>query len=448
MHLALVDACLRGNVSHVYEIIGRPGVKCTESDVQGLFLYHRIVLRYGEAPASLREKLHACARALLRLGLPVDLADSLGLTALHYAAARGFPELVRLFLNFGANVRAVDLSGKPPLFSCTDARTLEELLPRHGNLDENFFGMTALAHAAQLKRLGVAEALIRHGADPNAPTIHGRVPLHFAAANGDYAFVHLLLLHGAVPDVADFMLNTPAHEAARAGCVKTSSILYFRSPELTRARNTNGCQPHHSAIAMDKHEWLMHFHRIDPHVRRSKNVLHSIEFVSEGCIRALFEAGEMRGKEAEMMEYAVKKQRETAGAVLVDCGVPPPLGKRFAEHAARRKLEELRAPNEAVEKARHTALAAARVAEEGRARAFEIVGYNAHSVVAWNHAMPRTKLLPLNSGHYASALALGKWQRLQEEALQAQRDYEEKQRRHGEELRGFEAWEKTIENAL
>ena len=56
-------------------------------------------------------------RALLKQGADVNAAQGDGMTALHWAASNGDPELAQMLLYAGANVRATTrINGYTPLF--------------------------------------------------------------------------------------------------------------------------------------------------------------------------------------------------------------------------------------------------------------------------------------------------------------------------------------------
>ena len=114
-------------------------------------------------------------RALLQRGEDVDAAHGDGMTALHWAAENGSPELARLLLDAGA---AVD-----PLTRLND--------------------YTPLHLAARSAHTRVVDALLAAGADVRARTSTGVTPLHLAAGAGDARSVEALLEGGAEVDVRE-----------------------------------------------------------------------------------------------------------------------------------------------------------------------------------------------------------------------------------------------------
>ncbi len=129
-------------------------------------------VRYGRAEE---------VRRFLTAGAPVDAADPLGMTALHWSVYSGRLAIAALLIDHGADVRARDASGETPLH-CAAARRGADL----------------------------AALLIRRGADVNAADVAGQTPLHYAAIwNGETETSALLIAQGAVVNVADKAGDTP-----------------------------------------------------------------------------------------------------------------------------------------------------------------------------------------------------------------------------------------------
>lgn len=111
---------------------------------------------------------------LLDRGLPVDLGDSGGHTALVMACNSGRIDNARILLERGANVNNTNRIGRTPLFStrlnCVD------LLLKHGanpNIQDTY-GCTALHQEANHK---IVDLLLQGGANANARNNRGETPL-------------------------------------------------------------------------------------------------------------------------------------------------------------------------------------------------------------------------------------------------------------------------------
>src|SRR5262245_28453543 len=96
------------------------------------------------ADAAMRED-HDAVRTMLRRGVDVNVAEGDGMTALHWAAAKGDAALAKLLIEAGANPRATTRVGP----------------------------QTPLHLAARIGNAPVIEVLLKAGADPNAATVTG-----------------------------------------------------------------------------------------------------------------------------------------------------------------------------------------------------------------------------------------------------------------------------------
>ena len=184
------------------------------------------VLRAGENAAPLAdaaEKKDANqVRALLKRNSDLNVAQTDGMTALHWAVYHDDTDLVRLLVEAGADVKAVNRYGVPPLsIACMNGngRIVEILLD--AGVDPNTTlsgGETALMTAARTGRMGPVRALLSHGADVNARERKGQTALMWASAEGNLKVVDALLKAGAdfrTPLSSGF---TPLFFAVREGC--------------------------------------------------------------------------------------------------------------------------------------------------------------------------------------------------------------------------------------
>jgi ankyrin repeat protein len=105
---------------------------------------------------------------LLKQKVDVNEKAEADWTALLYASAQGYPRLVRLLLDAGAN-------------------------PDIGNLK----GMTPLIYGAHYGNEEICQILLEYGADVDAQDIHGMTALIIACQDGNYAIAKLLLDAGA-----------------------------------------------------------------------------------------------------------------------------------------------------------------------------------------------------------------------------------------------------------
>ena len=141
----------------------------------------------------------AAVRLLLGQGADANAAEGDGLSALHWAARRGEPEIAKVLLNSDATA---------------DAKT------RNG-------AYTPLHEASKAGNAAVARVLLAAGADPAArTTTGGATPLHFAAISGSATAVDVLLEYGAEIDVREAVSEqTPLTWAAAGNHLETVSAL-------------------------------------------------------------------------------------------------------------------------------------------------------------------------------------------------------------------------------
>ncbi len=108
-------------------------------------------------------------------------------------------------------------------------------------------GSTALHEAAQFNRLDEVKILLEKGAAINAVNNVGITPLHLAALAGHTDMVALLLTHKANVKAKDVFGLTPLHCAAQYGHAKTMCLLLDKGAEIESKTYTQGLTPLHWA---------------------------------------------------------------------------------------------------------------------------------------------------------------------------------------------------------
>ena len=155
------------------------------------------------ADAAKRNDVDA-VRALLQQRADVQASQGDGMTALHWAADRGNPEMASLLLAAGASPAAETRIG----------------------------AYTPLHVAARGGHAGVVRALLAARADVSALTTTGAAPLHFAAASGSQEAVAALLDAGAGIDVREPAWGqTPLMFAAGSGRTAVVQLLMTRGAD-------------------------------------------------------------------------------------------------------------------------------------------------------------------------------------------------------------------------
>ena len=183
------------------------------------------------ADAAVRGDAEA-VRVLLERGADVQTARPDGMTALHWAAMHGDPEMAGMLLYAGANPEATTRIGHhTPLHVAGRsgrAEVVQALL--EAGADANALttsGATPLHLAAQAGNAEAVAALLDHGADVNArERTWGQTPLMFAAAADRLGPVNVLMERGADLEVATRVVDLPALDSMdRAAAQRRKQVL-------------------------------------------------------------------------------------------------------------------------------------------------------------------------------------------------------------------------------
>jgi len=135
-----------------------------------------------------------------------------GQSALHFAASRGQPGLLRQLIGLGANVNAIDQPGNTPLHRAVEAGDLE-----------------------------AAGLLLDQGADVNAKDFNSNTTLHLALTGRHPAeMISYLLGRGALPNLKNNFGNTPLHMVVSLGLDPEVARLLVTKGADVNARNKQG----------------------------------------------------------------------------------------------------------------------------------------------------------------------------------------------------------------
>lgn len=232
-------------------------------------------------------QLEAVKFLLQRSAQPDIASPQNGMTALHWAASLGLPEMVRLLLDAGANVNADSSSQGTPLNAAATGRhgtqkflaSLFNQFPRDTKLNEPTVGsdddyvsvltilLTAKANlnareprfdrtpifvAVNQGNFAAVDSLLVAGADLKATDRMGLTPLHAASELDATAtvvsnIVTRLLKAGASLEARDKLFATPLHAAANAGNAVMMELLLNAGAHVN-ATGPNLCTPLQIAV--------------------------------------------------------------------------------------------------------------------------------------------------------------------------------------------------------
>lgn len=169
---------------------------------------------------------HGNVRKLLKYlnnGANVNARDEDSSTALHYAADKKNPVLVKILLERGADVHAQDTEGRTPLFYCEASQRAALLILAGADVNAaDHEGNTPLHTAAATRgRAEVLRYLLEAGASVNARDEYLQTPLMRATESRDPEMkkkIEILLSHGADANAQDRYGRTALIRAAQNKC--------------------------------------------------------------------------------------------------------------------------------------------------------------------------------------------------------------------------------------
>ena len=146
------------------------------------------------------------ALLLLEHDADVEYWSRHGQTAIYMASSRGYAEVVKSLINYGAE-----------LLVNAECNDQDEYL---GNVT-----WTPLHVASKNGRLETATTLLAYGADVNYEDISGKSPLHIAMRHPSDELILLLLNYDANPNTQDILCDTPLHDASSYGHLSAIQLL-------------------------------------------------------------------------------------------------------------------------------------------------------------------------------------------------------------------------------
>jgi ankyrin repeat protein len=158
------------------------------------------------------------AELLLGANAEANAANDFRMTPLSQACTNGSDAFVRLLLKSGANPNTAIGTGVTPLMTCAKSGSVDavkRLLEYGAAIDakEPDQHQTALMWAAAEHQLNVAQALVEAHANLTAHSKAGFTAIHFAARQGDWEMVQLLLAAGVNVNILSQAESVPKAEA-------------------------------------------------------------------------------------------------------------------------------------------------------------------------------------------------------------------------------------------
>ena len=204
--------------------------------------------------AAKRGHLNALTLLIKHGAHDVDLQDSDGYTALHYAVYSSdiSCEILSCLIGIGADVNARTNNGVTPLMIAAEEghiNAVTSLVKCGANVHlHDKDGQRALHHAMQSPQASICEVLsclIKNGADVNAHTFHNETPLMLASRDGHVNVVTFLIKHGADVDLQDKDGDTALHYAASSSLPEiVETLLNLGASHMC---NHQGLTPLHQA---------------------------------------------------------------------------------------------------------------------------------------------------------------------------------------------------------
>jgi len=228
----LLEAAARNDIEEVRRLLMQ-GVSPDSTNEDGLTALHQCCIDDSESMMKL----------LLEFGANVNAEDSEKWTPLHAAATCGHLHLVKYLICKSANLLAVNADGNMPYDICEDESTLDYIeseMARRGVTQDLIDETRSSTERLMLSEL---KQLVAKGGSLECRDSVGARPLHIAAANGYLSVVEFLLDQHVATDSKDNDGWQPIHAAACWLHLEVVELLVQNGADLN-AQTKNQETPH------------------------------------------------------------------------------------------------------------------------------------------------------------------------------------------------------------
>lgn len=179
-----------------------------------------------------------------------------GKSALHCASVAGNIAILKCLLEFDPDLEIEDEEGDRPLHLCAygdEDESAKLLLDHNADVNgRNGRGSTPLIISAAKGHISVIKVLVQHkNIELHLQDQDGDTALHCAVMGQKYEAVSILLEAGADPELINFRLFTPIHEAARIGFLPALEQFMKKIPTCVNMPKDDGYTPLHLTALND-----------------------------------------------------------------------------------------------------------------------------------------------------------------------------------------------------
>ena len=208
----------------------------------------------GSTPihVSVARENYKLTQQILKLGLvDVNSQDATGRTALHWAGASGYKNIVGLLCDSGTDPTIVDNLGCSASHYAAQMNHVECAEVIQGHLQEDVTdqdGRTPLHWAVMQGNVEVMQALLAAGSDANWGDSEGRTPLHMAVLMQNEDILRLLVSCGADVNAVDGRKQSPIFLCCEMGLSALLPILIDAGALLELQDETRSTPMHYACI--------------------------------------------------------------------------------------------------------------------------------------------------------------------------------------------------------